>query len=141
MKLKITILAIAAAALGASAAFASPPAGKGKPTTTPASTNAAAPSVMFVVRGTILSYVAANGGTNGSVQLKITASNHAAKSLQGQTPTFTVGSSTRVVEHKSATPAVGDKVLAKIRATKASAASLTSTGALLQLVDQGKPAS
>jgi hypothetical protein len=74
MKLKVTVLTVAAALLAVSAAFAAPPAGKGKPATTPASTNAAHPMVTFVVRGKITAYTAANGATNGSVALTVSGS-------------------------------------------------------------------
>ena len=67
MKLKITFLTLAAAALTASAAIAAPPAGKGKPATSPSSTHPATPTVMFVLHGTITGYTAVNGATNGSV--------------------------------------------------------------------------
>jgi hypothetical protein len=137
MKLKLTILTIAAALLGVSAAFAAPPAGKGKPTTTPASTNAAHPTVMFVVRGKITAYTAANGATNGSVSLTVSGSNHFVSStLKGQPLTFVVSSSTKLV----GTPTVGHNAVVKWRATKTPATAAPSS-AVLQLIDQGAPSS
>src|SRR5689334_19488285 len=99
MKLKLFFLALAAAALMVPAAFATQPAGKGKPATTPASTNAAAPTVMFILHGTITAYTAVNGSTNGAVSLKVSSSNHVATSLKGMTLNFTIAPSGSVVKH------------------------------------------
>jgi hypothetical protein len=133
MKLKIAVLTVAAAALGASAAFATPPAGKG-PSTTPASTNAAKPTVMVVIHGKITAYTAANGTTNGSVTVNVTSSNYFAKTLRGSF-TFVVSSSSRIV----GTPTVNHNATLKWRATKAPATSAPS-GAIVQLIDQGAAA-
>jgi hypothetical protein len=134
MKLKFAVLTVAAALLGVSAAFATPPAGKGKPATTPASTNAAKPTVMFVIRGKITAYTAANGSTNGSVGLTVAGANHHAAALKSlaQPLTFVVSSSTKVV----GTVTVGHNAVVKWRATKAPQTSAP-TGALVQLIDQG----
>jgi hypothetical protein len=132
MKLKIAVLTVAAAVLGVSAAFATPPAGKGKPATTPASTNAAKPTVMFVIHGKITAYTAANGATNGSVSLTVSGSNHAAKQLKGLTLTFVVSSSSKVV----GTVTVGHNATVKWRSTKAPNAPVQ-VGAVFQLIDQG----
>jgi hypothetical protein len=134
MKLKIAVLTVAAALLGAAAAFATPPAGKG-PSTTPASTNAAKPTVMFVIHGKLTAYTAANGTTNGSVSLTVSGSNHAAKQLKGQTLTFVVSSSSKIV----GTVTVGHNATLKWRATKAPATSAPA-GAIVQLIDQGASA-
>src|SRR5438477_11325199 len=97
MKLKITFLSLAAAALTASAAFAAPPAGKGKPATSPSSTHPAAPTVMFVVHGTITSYLAVNGTTPGSVVLNVTGANHAPPSLNAKPLTLAGPTTTEIV--------------------------------------------
>ena len=137
MKLKITILTVAAGLLGVSAAFAAPPAGKGKPATTPASTNAAHPTVTFVVRGKITAYTAANGATNGSVALTVNGSNHFVSStLKGQSLTFVASSGTKIV----GTPTVGHNALVKWRAAK-TPATAAPAGAVVQLIDQGAPSS
>jgi hypothetical protein len=135
MKLKLTVLAAAVAALGFSAAvFAAPPAGKGKPTTTPASTNAAKPSVMYVLHGSITAYTAVNGTTNGSVSITVKSSNHHAAALKGQTITFVLSSSTNVV----GTPTVGHNATLKWRGTKTPTGQAPAMpGAALQLIDQG----
>jgi hypothetical protein len=140
-KLKLTLFALAAAAVLAATAAATPPPGKGKPASTgdtPASTSGAKANVMFVLHGTIQAYTAVSGGTNGSVSLLVSHANHAARSLVGQTLVFTIGSSSKLAQHHGATPAAGDRAIVKLRAPKTSVASLTSTGNVFQLVDQGK---
>ena len=134
MKLKIAVLTVAAAALGASGALAAKPAHPTHPAT-PANTNAAKPTVMFVIHGKLTGYTAANGAINGSVSLTVSGSNHAAKQLKGQTLTFVVSSSSRVV----GTVTVGHNATVKWRATKAPATSAPS-GAVVQLIDQGAAA-
>jgi hypothetical protein len=131
MKLKIAVLTVALAALGASGAMAAKPAHPTHPTT-PASTNAAKPTVMFVIHGKITAYTPANGATNGSVTLAISGSNHAAKALKGQTIAFAVASTSKVV----GTVTVGHNAVVKWRSTKAPNAPV-SVGAVTQLIDQG----
>jgi hypothetical protein len=135
MKLKLTVLMVAVAALGFSAAvFAAPPTGKGKPATTPASTNAAHPSVMYVLHGTITAYTAVVGTTNGSVSLTVTGSNHHAAALKGQTIAFVLSPSTDVV----GTPTVGHNATLKWRGTKTPTGTAPAMpGAARQLIDQG----
>jgi len=134
MKLKMIVLSVAAALLGVSAAFATPPATHPTHPTTPASTNAAKPTVTFIIRGKITAYTAASGTTNGSVSLTVSGSNHAAKALKAlsQPLTFVVASSTKIV----GTPTVNDNALLKWRATKTPATSAPA-GAVVQLIDQG----
>src|SRR5262249_14812597 len=110
------------------------------PPPTPPATNAAKPTVMFVLHGTLTGYTAVNGATNGSVSLTISGSNHVAKSLQKQTLTFAIAPAAKVQLHNGAPIAVGDRAVVKGRATKASAASLQFASSSLQLVDQGKMA-
>lgn len=134
MKLKLTVLAIAALAFTASAAYASKPATHPTHPTTPASTNAAKPSVMYVLHGTITAYTAVNGTTNGSVSLTVKSSNHHAAALKGQTLTFVLSSSTNVV----GTPTVGHDATLKWRGTKTPTGQAPALpGAALQLIDQG----
>jgi len=135
MKLKLTVLAAAVFALGAGAAFAAAPAGKGKPATTPASTNAAKPTVMFVLHGKITAYTAVNGTTNGSVSVSVTGSNYHAKALKGQTLSFVLAPSTRV----TGTPTVGHHATLKWRAAKVPTTAAP-TAAVTQLIDQGSSA-
>ena len=137
MKLKLTVLAIAAAAF-APAAFATKPATHPTHPTTPASTNAAKPSVMYVLHGTITGYTAVNGTTNGSVTLTIKSSNHHAALLDGKTGvTFVLSSSTNVV----GSPTVGHNATLKWRGTKTPTGQAPAMpGAALQLIDQGSAA-
>jgi hypothetical protein len=134
MKLKLTVLAIAAAAF-APAAFATKPATHPTHPTTPASTNAAHPSVMYVLHGTITAYTAVNGTTNGSVTLTIKSANHPAAQLNGKAGvTFVLSSSTNVV----GTPTVGHNATLKWRGTKTPTGQAPAMpGAALQLIDQG----
>jgi hypothetical protein len=131
MKLKMIVLTVAAALLGVSAAFATPPATHPTHPATPASTNAAKPTVMVVLHGTITSYTAATSTTNGSVTLNVTSSNHFAKTLRGSF-TFVVSTSSRVV----GTPTATHNATVKWRATKAPTTSAPA-GAVVQLIDQG----
>jgi len=130
MKLKITFLTLAAAALTASAAFAAPPAGKGKPATSPSSTHPATPTVMFVLHGTITAYTAVNGATNGSVTISLTGWNRGTFT-KGQSLTFVVGPSSKVV----GTPTVTHKATLKWRAAKAPTTAAPA-GAVAQLIGQ-----
>jgi hypothetical protein len=90
---------------------------------------------MFVIRGTVTAYSAANGTTNGSISITFTSSNRASAALKAaaQPLTFVVASSTKI----AGTIAAGDKVSVKVRAAKnASAATLTTLTAV-QIVEQG----
>ena len=133
MKLKIAVLTVAAAALGASAAFATPPATHPTHPTTPASTNAATPKVMFVLHGTLSGYTAANGATNGSVTLTLSSWNRGTFT-KGQVLTFVVSSSTHVTLHDSNTSPNGDRGIVKVRATKAATVNGSTA---FQIIDQG----
>ena len=141
MKIRTAAFVAALAVVGVPAgALAAKPATHPTHPTTPASTNAAKPTVMFVLHGTLTGYTAVNGTINGSVALTVTGSNHVAKSLKNQTLTFAIGSGAKVQLHNGAPIAVGDRAIVKVRATKASAASLQSASSIFQLVDQGKVA-
>ena len=90
--------ALAVVAVPAGALAAKPATHPTHPThpTTPAATNAAKPTVMFVLHGTLTGYTAVNGTTNGSVALTVTGSNHVAKSLQTKNLTFVIAPSAKV---------------------------------------------
>jgi hypothetical protein len=144
------IAALAVAGIPAGA-LAAKPAHPVHPTTpgstnasTPASSNAngsatkKVPTVLFVIHGTLSSYVAANGPTNGGVKLAITSSSTEQAMLKSQAAlTVTLSSKTNVVLHDGKPIANGDKGIVKIRAPKnASAATLAATPAQ-QVIDQG----
>src|SRR5262245_15047340 len=143
------IAALAVAGIPAGA-LAAKPAHPVHPTT-PASTNASppasanangsatkkVPTVLFVLHGTLSSYIAANGPTNGGVKFAITTSNIAQTALKSQALSFTLSSKTNVVLHNGKPIGNGDKGIVKVRASKnASAATLAATPAQ-QVIDQG----
>jgi hypothetical protein len=77
---------------------------------------------MYVLKGTITAYTAASGSTNGSVSLLVEDANHHGAPLEGQTLTFAVASSTKVVLHDGAAVASGDRGLVQVRGPKRIAA-------------------
>ena len=97
----------------------------------------AAPKVMYVLRGTLTAYTAANGSSNGSVTITVKGSNRHAASLKGQTLTFAVSSSTKIV----GTFKANDKGLVKLRGPKAGLGDSSTFGTLVakQVIDQGTP--
>lgn len=109
----------------------------------------AAPKVMYVLKGTVEAYTAAQGTTNGSITIKFTRANrHGAafvKALNKADSSFVVTSSTKVVLHDGAAIATGDNVIVKLRGPKATADFLTAYNAnqlsAFQVVDQGAPKS
>src|SRR5690349_9030307 len=74
----------------------------------------AAPKVMYVLRGTLTAYTAAQGSTNGSVTIMVKASNYHRASLVGKSLTFAVSSATKVVGKFAA----NDKGIVKLRGPK-----------------------
>jgi hypothetical protein len=106
----------------------------------------AAPKVQYILKGTLSGYVAADGGTNGSITIAVTHSNHHGRGLKGQTLTIPVASSTKVTLHSGMTTiADDDRGIVKVKAAKKLAASdLLSTieaSNARQIVDQGAASS
>jgi hypothetical protein len=110
-----------------------------------------AAKVMYILKGPLSHYTAANGTTNGQITIMIKHANHHAKTLLNtQTPvsvTIIVSSVTKVRMHEGATTiADGDRGIVKVRLPKNTpAANLATTLATLptvafQVIDQG-PAS
>lgn len=139
--MKKAIVFAAAALMVPSVALAKgPPPGKG-----PGSHGKAAPKVMYVLKGTLSAYTAANGSTNGSITILVSHANRHGSALKGQTVTFPVSSATKVVLHNGATTITdGDRGIVKVKALKNIAAAdlattLQATNAF-QIIDQG-PAS
>src|SRR3569623_3593440 len=124
---KVLVVLIAAVLVPAAAVA------KGKPAN-PGSQSKAAPKVMYVLKGTLTAYTAANGATNGSVTITVKSSNHHGASLKGQILTFAVSSSTKVV----GTFAVNDKGMVKLRGPKAGLGAPSPIGTLVakQVIDQ-----
>lgn len=101
-----------------------------------------APQVMYVLKGTLTAFTAANGTTNGSVSVLVKSANHHGASLTGQTLTFAVSSATKVVTGDAAAVTVNDNGVVKVRGPKKIAATdnlATVLQALTakQVIDQG----
>ena len=101
-----------------------------------------APQVMYVLRGTLEAYAAANGNTSGTVSILVTSSNHHGASLKGKTLKFNTSSSTRVVVEGGGTLAVLDKGIVKVRGPKKLApnqdlATVLQALTARQVIDQG----
>lgn len=111
---------------------------KGKPTN-PGSQGKAAPKVMYVLKGTLNAYTAVSGTTNGLVTITVKSSNRHGASLKGQSLTFAVSSSTKVV----GTFKANDKGIVKLRGPKAGLGDPTTFPTLVakQVIDQGVPSS
>jgi hypothetical protein len=99
----------------------------------------AAPKVMYVLRGTLTAYTAANGATNGSVTINVTAANHHGASLKGKSLTFAVSSATKIVGSFTA----NDNGVVKLRGPKAGLGDPSTFGTLVakQVIDQGSATS
>jgi hypothetical protein len=137
----IAALALAGVPAGAFAAQPSHPAHPATPASTNASTNATTPSkVMFVLRGTLSKYTAANGPTNGSITITVKSSNFGSPTvLKGSTLTFVVTSKTNVVLHNGKPIADKDNGIVKVRAALHSASTLGGKTAF-EVIDQGASA-
>ena len=101
-----------------------------------------APQVMYVLKGTLTAYTAANGTINGSVSLLVKGANHHGAALKGQTLTFAASSSTKVVTGDGAAVTVNDNGVVKVRGPKKIGATdnlATVLQALTakQIIDQG----
>ena len=145
MRKRILIFAGLAMALSSGAALAANPSHPTHPTT-PASTNSnkgttngQSAKVLFVLHGTIGSYMAAAGMTNGSISITLKSSNFETTALKAATQpiSFVVSSKTKVQLHKGKTVASGDKATIKVRAPKNSTASALSALTAFQVVDSG----
>lgn len=104
-------------------------------TSSKASSNAQSVKVLFVLRGTLGAYTAANGSTNGSIAITIKSSNHESTLLTKATQpvVFVVSSKTNVV----GTVKSGDNGIVKIRAARNASVATLQTIAATQLIDQG----
>jgi hypothetical protein len=148
----ITVLAVAGVPAGALAAKPSHPAtpastnanSNANPTSTTGSSSKAnaksqSAKVMFVIHGTLGTYVAASGATNGSIQVMVKSSNHESALLKAALPqplTIPVSSNTKI----TGTLTSGHDGIVKIRAAKnASVATLLGLTAF-QVIDQGASA-
>ena len=92
--------------------------------------------VMYVLRGTLSKYTAANGDAKGAITITVTSANRDAATLKGMTLTFPVSSSTKVVL-MGGTVTDNHLGIAKVRAIKHSSAATLQTLTALQVIDQG----
>lgn len=134
--------------LAAVIAIAVPAAAAAGPPTTPnpnkpASPGKAAPKVMYVLRGTLSGYTAANGTTAGSITITVSGANHHGSSLKGQPLTLPVSSSTKIVLDADGQITDGERGVVKVRAAKRLAAdqlvAALQTAASWQVIDQSDP--
>ena len=95
-----------------------------------------APTVSYILHGSLSAYVAPSGGANGSITIAISASNYAAKQLVHTTLTFAVSSKTKVT-FKGSTIANGDRGVVKVRGPKKLTAAAAQAIVASQVIDQG----
>jgi hypothetical protein len=131
---KLILIAATALLVPGLALAAGKPSNPGKSQTAGAN---AAPKVMYVLKGTLNAYQAANGATDGSVTITVKSSNHHARALKGQQVQIPVSAATKVV----GTFTLNDNGIVKVRAPKnttaaALLAALQSAKAW-QVIDQG----
>lgn len=128
------VVLVALALVGVPSALAAKPSHPATPANSHANGHGQAAKVMFVLRGTLGTYTAANGTTNGSIAITVKRSNHESALLDTQTLTFPVSSTTKVV----GTVTLGHNGIVKVRAPKNTAAATLETMAAFQVIDQGK---
>ena len=144
---KFLLLVVVALALP-SLALAEKPASPGKSQDTHGNAAAAqsqskaAPKVMYVLKGTLTAFAAANGQTNGSVSLLVKSANHHGASLKNTTLTFAVSATTKVVTGKNTTVTINDRGIVKVRGPKKigptdNLATILQALTAKQVIDQG----
>ncbi len=123
-----------------SVALAAKPPSPGKSQSAPNS----APKVMYVLKGDLSNYVAANGATNGSITIVVKSANYHGKALKNQSLTIAVSSSTKVQLFNGATSlGANEHGIVKVRAAKgltgaALVTALTTPPTVaFQVIDQG----
>jgi len=87
------------------------------------------PTVMFVLRGTILNYM-----PGVSVEIDVKSANFRRAKLDGQMLTFTVNSDTKLVRLGTDSGPLSDKGIVKVRAPLNSVVA----GTAFEIIDQGK---
>ena len=95
-------------------------------------------TVMFVLRGKLSKFTAAQGETNGSISIEVRRANHHGKALRGVTLTFAVTAKTKVVLNGAATVADGDRGIVMVRAPKRADAAALQAAPARMVVDQQK---
>ena len=134
---KLIVIAATALLVPGLALAAGKPGTPGKSQTAGAN---AAPKVMYLLKGTLNAYQAANGTTDGWVRITVKSSNYHARALNGQQIQIPVSAATKVVGKFT----MNDNGIVKVRAPKnttptALLAALMSAKAW-QVIDQGHAA-
>lgn len=112
---KTLVVFVLALAIPTAALAAKPAAKPTKPTT---SQSKAAPKVMYVLKGTLSSFVAATSTTTGSVTIHVTHSNYHGRLLKGTDLSFAVSAKTTTTLNGNTTIADGARGVVKFRALK-----------------------
>jgi hypothetical protein len=130
--LKPSVFLTALALVVAPAALAAKP-------ITPKNPNAApkAHAVTFVLHGTLSHFAAANGATPGKITILVSTANHHGAALKGQTLTFALSASSKVVLDSDKQLSDGERGLVKVRAPKKTDATVLQTISAGMVIDQG----
>jgi hypothetical protein len=130
--LKPTVFLTALALVVAPAALAA------KPITAKHPPKPATPhAVTFVLHGTLSHFTAANGATPGTITVLVSASNHHGAALKGQTLTFALSASSKVVLDADKQITDGERGLVKVRAPKKTDGITLVTLTPAMVIDQG----
>jgi len=135
---KLIVFLVVALAIPTSVAFAKAPQSSG-------AHGKSNPRVMYVVKGTLSSYLAATSSADGSISITVNHSNYHGRALKGQTLTFATTMSTRVtMKNGAATITDGARGVLKFKAPLRLGAGTDATTALptmakaLHIIDQSR---
>lgn len=98
-----------------------------------------APVVTYYLTGTLSGYTAATSSSPGSITILVKHSNYQAKSLKGQTLTFSTSTKTKVTLHNHKAIADGDNGVVSVRSTKKADAATLEAATPRQIIDKGAP--
>ncbi len=118
----VSLLVVPAAALA-----------KGKPAK-PA--KAGPKGVMYVLKGSLSAYTPADSSTNGSITIAVDKANNHARSLRGNSLTFTLTAQTKVRLDTDGAIADGERGLVKIKAPRKTDATALQLIPARQVIDQ-----
>jgi hypothetical protein len=97
-------------------------------------------SVTFVLHGALSHFTAASGATPGTITLLVSASNHHGAALKGQTLTFVLSATSKVILGADKQITDGERGLLKVRAPKKTDGATLMTLTPAMVVDQGAAA-
>jgi hypothetical protein len=151
MRMRILILAVLATAFMSGVALAAKPPHPSTPastnsnqgtTSTTKTTHGSTVKVLWVLHGTVGSYTAANGSSNGSISLMVKSSSLETAMLKAaaQPLSFGVSSKTKIELHNGKPLVSGDRVTIKVRAPKNSLPAAFASMTAFQVLDQGSAA-